>query len=261
MNLLIVDDEMIAIKAILDGVKWEHMDIDKIYTANSAVQARKILTKDKIDILLCDIEMTPEDGISLVRWIREYYNSIECIFITCHADFNFAREAIKLNSFDYLLKPVSYDKLEEILHKVIDKIHDKMNQSKVMQYGEIYLKEFTGNAECKESVKKTVAEIVDEVSKYIRFHLSETLTVEEIAGQIYLNPDYLTRIFRKETGEPLIKFIIRERMYMAAKLLTDTQLSVNSIALEVGYSDYSHFTKMFKQIYGITPTVYRQKHK
>lgn len=258
MNLLIVDDEMIAIRGILDGVRWDRLPIDHVFTANSARQARAVLAKDRVDIILCDIEMAQEDGLSLICWIRENYEDMECIFITCHANFSFAQKAIQLQSFDYLLKPVAYDKLEEVLGSVIDKINQRMNKNKVLQYGELYLENIVDEAREKRE-KKSGREIVDEVSKYIKNHLSEDLGVEEIAAQVYLNPDYLTRIFKKETGHSLIKYIIQERMYMARRLLQETALSVNGIALEVGYSDYSHFTKTFRQMFGMTPSVYRQE--
>ena len=261
MNLLIVDDDPIAIRGIMEGVAWERLEIDKIYSANSAQQARDVLKKDKVDIILCDIEMAQEDGLSFIHWIRENFSAMECVFITCHASFDFAREAILLQSFDYLLKPVSYEKLEAVLQSVIEKIHRRMDQNKVLQYGEMYLENIVDNVRAKNDTKKTPGEIVEEVSRYIRMHLSEDLNVEDIAGQVYLNPDYLTRIFKKETGTSLIKFIIQERMYMARKLLCETSLSVNGIALEVGFSDYSHFTKTFRQMFGMTPSVYRQKMK
>lgn len=261
MNLLIIDDEMIAIRAILDGVRWDRLQIDKIFTANSASQARALLAHERVEIILCDIEMAQEDGISFIRWIRNHYETMECIFITCHANFDFAREAIALQSFDYLLKPVSYEKLEDVLGRVIRKIYENKEVNQVRQYGELYLKTIVDNARAKESSHKSPKEIVDEASTFIKSHLSEDLSVEVVARQVYMNPDYLTRIFKKETGSSLIKYIIQERMYMARKLLMETELSVNGIALEVGYADYSHFTKTFRQMYEMTPSVFRQKNR
>lgn len=259
-NLLIVDDEYYAIKGILEGVKWEALPIGEICTANSAQQARDIVTNHKIDIILCDIEMAQEDGLSFIAWVREQAVWVECIFITCHANFDFAREAIRLQSFDYLLKPVSYERLEELLQKAIDKIRRRSDQRKVLQYGEIYLDHLAAEHEKKENPKKSNGEIVEEVSKYIKFHLAEDLNVEQLANVVYLSPDYLTRIFRKETGKSLIKYMIEERMYMAEKLLKSTQLAVNLVASEVGYQDYAHFTKMFRRTTGLAPSDYRKRY-
>ncbi len=258
-NLLIVDDEVYAIRGVQEGVNWSRLDIEEIFTANSAKQAKQILLRQKIDIILCDIEMPQEDGIGLIKWLREKNDEIECIFLTCHADFKFARDALRLNSFDYLIKPVAYDMLEERLDKAIDAVNLKKEEQRILKYGEIYLDRVRQDVNEKSGIKKSNKEIVDEISKFVLNNLHEDLSVELLAGQVYLNPDYLTRIFKKEKGCSILNYIIRERLRLASLLLIETDASINEIADEVGYPNYSHFTKMFRQIYGVTPTLYRQK--
>ena len=73
MNLLITDDEMIVVKGLLAGIAWEECGITQVYTAYGAEDSRRVCEKYHIDILLCDIEMPGENGIELVRWVRENY--------------------------------------------------------------------------------------------------------------------------------------------------------------------------------------------
>lgn len=70
MNLAIVDDEVIAIQGILDSVDWERMKLDKVLTANSYAQAVNLFLQEKIDILICDIEMPFGSGCSLWSGLR-----------------------------------------------------------------------------------------------------------------------------------------------------------------------------------------------
>lgn len=106
MNLLIVDDEVVTIKGMMDGIDWKACGIDgSIWTAYSAERARQILMAQQVDILLCDIEMPGDNGLDLLRGIRAENQEIACIFLTCHASFEFAQEAIALGSIDYILKP------------------------------------------------------------------------------------------------------------------------------------------------------------
>ena len=99
MNLLIVDDEMVAIKGMMDGVNWKACGIDgSIWTACSAERALQIIRAQQVDIMLCDIEMPGDSGIDLLRMIRESNQEIACIFLTCHASFEYAQEAISLGS-------------------------------------------------------------------------------------------------------------------------------------------------------------------
>ncbi|MGB8455504.1 MAG: helix-turn-helix domain-containing protein [Anaerocolumna sp.] len=257
-NLLIVDDEVYAIRGVREGVNWSRLNIKEVFTANSVKQAKEILLQHKVDIILCDIEMPQEDGLCLIKWLRGKNDEIECIFLTCHADFKFAQEALRLNSFDYLVKPVAYEILEDRLDKVVDRINIKEEEQRILKYGEIYLDSVRHEVKEKFGTKKSCREIVEEVSKYILNNINEDLSVELLAKQEYLNPDYLTRIFKKEMGCSILNYIINERLRMAAHLLSGTDASVNEIAIEVGYPNYSHFTKMFRKFFGVTPSHYRQ---
>ena len=83
MNLLIVDDEVITIKGMMNGIDWKACGIDgKIWTAYSAESALKILNTQEIHLMLCDIEMSGDNGIDLLRSIRGINKEIACIFLT-----------------------------------------------------------------------------------------------------------------------------------------------------------------------------------
>ena len=83
----------------------------------------------------------------------------------------------------------------------------------------------------------------------------------DIAGYVYLNPDYMTRIVKKETGLPISEYIQRERMEAAMKLIDKTELSISSVAAEVGYQHFSHFSKVFRKHTGMSPMEYRSRQK
>lgn len=132
INLLIVDDEVQVADSIKEALPWDELGIHKVLTANSMKQAIRVLGENEISIMLCDIEMPKGNGIELLRWVRENKRDIENIFLTCHADFSYAKEAIALGSMDYLLKPVPFSDLRQILEKAVRKVNEKklavMNQ-------------------------------------------------------------------------------------------------------------------------------------
>ena len=88
---------------------------------------------------------------------------------------------------------------------------------------------------------------------------SPELTVQSAANHFYLNEDYLGRLFKKAEGVSLSKFIIRERMELAARLLQNESISASAAAQQAGYPNYSYFAEAFKKYFGCTPTEYRQK--
>lgn len=100
--------------------------------------------------------------------------------------------------------------------------------------------------------------IVRTVTDYIDSNLDKEITRESLAEQVYLNQDYLARIFKKENGESLGNYITRKRVERAKEYLIKTNESVNTIALRVGYDNFSYFTKVFKSSAGVTPKEFRR---
>ncbi len=103
---------------------------------------------------------------------------------------------------------------------------------------------------------------VDETSvttllQYVDAHFTEDMSREHLAEQFYFAPDYITKIFRKETGMSFKNYIIEKRLDLARKLLQNTDDSVRDISLKVGYDNYSYFTRLFKNRFGVTPVEFR----
>ena len=102
---------------------------------------------------------------------------------------------------------------------------------------------------------------IQKAKKFIIDNLQKDLTLEEIAGQVFLNPIYFSRFFKQQTGENFTDYLISVRMQRAKELLLDSELKVYEISHMVGYFDNKHFGKLFKEESGLTPTEYRQKHR
>lgn len=105
MNILLVDDQPNIISSLVSSIPWHSLGFSSIYTATSVLAARDILRKHKIEVLLTDIEMPNEDGLSLINWVRETGLDPEIILLTSHADFFYAQRAISLKVSDYIIQP------------------------------------------------------------------------------------------------------------------------------------------------------------
>lgn len=93
--------------------------------------------------------------------------------------------------------------------------------------------------------------------QYIREHYADKITLEDMARQVHLSPTYFSRIFNQELGEPFTGYLNRVRIERSLDLLKHTQLKMTDIALTVGFSDQSYFSRTFKKIMGISPVQYR----
>lgn len=135
MTVLVVDDQINVVNGIVSGVDWESAGIKKVLHAYNAAMAREILTAEPVDILLCDIEMPVEDGLSLLRWVKGRNLPLECIFLTAHADFIYASEALKLGVFDYLLQPARYEDIRGVVQRAAESIQAKRKVQQLYSYG------------------------------------------------------------------------------------------------------------------------------
>lgn len=243
MNLLIIDDEKYVIESIRQNVDWEKTGIDHVYSATLVRQAEHIMENIPIEIVLCDIVMPQCTGLELIEHFREQGYEMQVIFLTSYARFEYAQKAITLDSVDYLLKPVDFNLLTETLRKARDKAES-------IQGFRQYQKKQDDHTE----------HSMDRIKKYIDEHFQEDIRREDLAELVYLNVDYMSRVFKKDTGVSISAYLIRARVEKAKALLTESMMPVNAIAQYVGYSNFSYFTKMFKDNTGYSPLEYRRKY-
>ena len=124
MKLLMVDDEEYVVESIRKNVDWERQGIDEIYSASSMKQAQRIMEMVPIDIIISDIVMPRQSGFDFIQWVRDNKYTVQVIFLTSYAEFDYARHAIAMNSVDYLLKPIDYDKLAAAVGRAAEKVKE-----------------------------------------------------------------------------------------------------------------------------------------
>jgi len=101
--------------------------------------------------------------------------------------------------------------------------------------------------------------VVNQIVTYLDAHYNEKISLDRIAQNMYLSPVYISKIFKEETGESPINYLIKIRLEKAKDMLTaQNPDSIKKIANDVGYDDAYHFSKLFKKYYGISPLYYRK---
>ncbi len=146
MKILLVDDQKAIVNSLKKGIQWEKLGIDEVFTACSTAEAKLLLVNFPIDIMLTDIEMPGEDGLSLVQWMKEKSMDVCCIFLTSHADFEYARKSIELGGFDYILQPARYEDIAKAVEKACGNVAEAKQvkwlqkmQKEMVQQRDIFL--------------------------------------------------------------------------------------------------------------------------
>lgn len=255
MNLLLVNDIIMEANTMAAEIPWSNYGVHNVFTAYSADGAREIILNNTIDILLCDIEMPGENGLSLIQWINSNHYDISCILLTCHADFSYAREGISLGCEDYLLLPTTYEQIGNSVNKVTERRLVRQQDVRLQNYGKNWLHSQSAQLQITDTASLKPTDLMDNCIQYILDHINdEELSVTKVAANVYLNPVYLNRVFKKEKGMNISQWITKERMELAVSLLNTTNLTATEVAFRVGFRNYPYFSTLFKSYFGLSPS-------
>lgn len=100
--------------------------------------------------------------------------------------------------------------------------------------------------------------LAQQAGYYIREHSEQKFSLSGIASALYVNGNYLARVFKRETGRTLLWYHNAIRCEKAKQLLDETDLSVSEVGSAVGYVSSAHFSHLFKKMTGIAPSDWRR---
>lgn len=376
MKVLIVDDEQHVLDVIKILGEWETHGVTKVLEANRGEIAKTLIEKENPEIIFTDIEMPGVNGIELMKWLDSISYLGKVIFITGYNDYSYMRQAIKHNSFDYLLKPIQADVFNEVLKEAVKawkKDYAKNNSSEdnfiyskmvtdacvgeafdmegilhtlpeadrydmtllsfyhmdysvgniesladkltAQRLGNAYSLQMDHNlcfvvtlenewvtaekwlnehikipvrvvaSEVPQPLKKlpevfgklkkklnenqyrTVRQSVEldqssrmqDILSYVDNYYMEDLSLEKLSNLFFLSREHISRMFKKETGMPISKYVTNLRVEQAKYWLKETDETIYSISLMLGYQDEKFFSKLFKKVTRFTPYEYRMK--
>ncbi len=132
-RMLIADDEP-KIRRGLKKLKWQDLDIEVVGEAANGMEVLEKLDSLEPDIMLLDINMPMMSGLELIKEMKKREKECLVIIISGYDEFEYAREALKHNVFDYILKPVDRKKLFETVGKGLQKLDKAQKQEKLMEW-------------------------------------------------------------------------------------------------------------------------------
>ena len=235
-TILIVDDEpdILDMHVRIVAGQGEHY---RILTAENGRIAMEMMERDVPDLLLLDLMMPEMDGFALLEVMRtrESLRFVPVVVLT--AQILTAPEMARLSQgVTTVINKGMFTVEETITH-----IENALMRDKAL------------GQETQRLVRQAMA--------FIHEQYSQPLTREDIAKHVGVHHDYLTRCFSQETAVSPVTYLNRYRITQAKKLLQEGHLNMTEVAIAVGFSSSSYFSRIFRRETGIAPTAYKRQLK
>lgn len=192
LRIVLVDDEPNVIKGMKHILSKNEELWEVIGTADNGNLGYKTIMELKPDVVITDIRMPDMDGIELAKQISEKSPETKIIMLSGHADFNFARKALRYGAYDYMLKPCRHKEITEVLMKITEEICHNKEEKKQKKKLEIELKSTKKEVEKRRFLEKLLGEVEEE--EEIKFTPAIRLVVIE----------YNKKILKKEKMEQML---------------------------------------------------------
>lgn len=259
-RIMIVDDERIVREAIASPAVWNGYPVSVVKAASNAIEALDYIDEHKVDLILTDIKMPVMDGIELMKRVRTLRPETVFIILSGYAEFSYAQEALRYGARDYLLKPLDEKTLVSVVLKCMEeeksrRFIDTMHRTPAFTPA---FAEKQSENRSKNCYSQTILKIMEVVDAEIA---NKELSLKWIsAHKLFLNENYLSKMFQKEVKQRFTVYLLERRMFLAMKMLADNpDALIQDVASETGFGDNpQYFSITFKKYTGYTPTEYKK---
>ena len=261
-SLLIVDDEAYILEGLREVVENSGLALQRVRTAASAAEALRLFQAEPFDLILTDISMPGMNGLDMARETRRVWPYTEIIFLTGYKDFEYARAALRLGGFEYLLKPVTDEELIACLQKAVDRLEEREDGAEERARRALYpggVERALSDAESpgREPQEERSNALVLVIRDYIDANPAADLSLGSLARRFRASPSYLSRAFHQTVGTALSAYITGVRVEAAKRLLSRTNEKIYEIARKTGFDTPGYFAKVFSKQVGMSPKEYR----
>lgn len=263
MKILIAEDEKDIRFLISQYLKEINGNLEIAGVVSNGEEAVEFCRKYKVDMVISDIRMPYMTGLEMLKKLRETNENILCVFISAYTDFSYVQEAIRNGAGGYLLKPIQKKELADIMEQMYsvwkkkkkEKGRLKLLQSELSKLKKEYLNQWEEEKIFPEEGNRSI----NRAKQYVEEHYQNNISLEEVAGNVYLNKNYLSELFHREMGCSFSQYLTGLRLEKAKLLLKETHMKVKEIADMTGFENPSYFIQVFKKIEGCTPNDYRMR--
>ena len=242
-TVMLIDDDYLSLLKLEKMFPWEKYSFKNVLSTTDPNTALQMLPTLNPDVVFTDVQMCNVNGFDIIDFAKS--NNLKSVFviISGYDYFEYAQQAIRMNVIDYMLKPVTPEDCERIF-SVLKNILDKESNaphSVSLPTGKYKI------------TNKAFADLIE----YINNNITKSLSLMKLSQKFSINLSYCCQLFQKYYSCNFSEYVLALKLKKSTELLTQTDMTISEIAEHLSY-DYSHFCKVFKKRFGITPYIYRK---
>ena len=250
-RIMVVDDDTELTAYIADELRpWYYVDV-----FSNGIDALKSILLQEYDLVVSDVVMPGMDGTELLKKVKQNPNTnhIPVILLSTKAEAEDRLAGFKSGADAYIAKPFSTIELRVRIDSIISNVLRLRGK-------------FSGTQQQRDKVENVEKksyddELMKRVMKSINAHISDdSYSIDVLSQEVGMSRAQLHRNLKHITGVATGKFIRNIRMEQAARLLLEGNVNCSDVAYRVGFCDIAHFSTVFKQYYGMSPSEYAKKH-
>jgi len=245
LRIVIVDNEQRARRRLKTIIYSIDEDYEVAAEASDGVKGLELIEIIKPDLVFTDIKIPFMSGLSLIKAAQAMNNKIQYVITSAYEEFGYAKQAIALGVQDYLVKPVTYEEVVNVL-----------KQSKGKLKGDSIEEDEDLNI-----LYPNAHPLVLKALKMIENGYSARLNQKIIAENLGMTKEYFSYLFHRDTGKTFTVYLKEYRIKMAKRLLSTEAISKGEVPYQVGFTDSKYFNKVFRETTGETVTEYRRRNR
>ncbi len=246
MRILIAEDEQRARKGLKNLISSISDKYEIVSEAVDGKQALELMDVLKPDVVFTDLKMPRMGGMELICMAQEKGLQTKFVIISAYEEFEAARQALSLGVSDYLVKPITYEEVKDLILRLED---DKETGVPLEKYEDL------------KSRYPKAHPLVLKALRYIEHEYARKISQKALAEDLGISQEYFCYIFNKDIGENFSRFLKNYRIKVAKKLLTAGGISKEEVAYHVGFSDIKYFNKCFRETVGMSVNEFLRNYK
>lgn len=248
MRIVVVEDEERSRVGLVNLIQ----SIDPAFKVVGQAENGKtgaVLVRDLLpDVVMTDIRMPEMDGLQMIALLKaEHRCPCRFVIVSAYSDFEYARQALRYDVSDYILKPVTYEEVEGILSRIARNLQP--SPLSIVGIDELY------------PVPESASPIVRSAVSIIRKEYATQISLETISLRLNVSNEYMSQLFSKQMGIPLTAYIRHYRVEVAKRLLLEQKWSIQDVASMTGYSNAKYFHRVFREIAGVPPAEFAKQYR